>query len=91
MKAKSNEVILFVCWLVLILATMVTVYWGTQQNTLVLQLVVILLIAVLKAGVIIDGFMELRHASVRWRMIMYGWPVAMSAVIAITLLLAQTG
>ncbi|MCK9237246.1 MAG: cytochrome C oxidase subunit IV family protein [Thiopseudomonas sp.] len=91
MKQKSNEVVLFACWLVLILATMVTVYWGAQQTTLVLQVVVILIIAILKAGVIIDGFMELRHASVRWRMIMYGWPVAMSAIIAVTLLAAQTG
>lgn len=91
MKQKSNEVVLFVCWLVLILATMVTVYWGAQQTTLVLQVVVILIMAIVKAGVIIDGFMELRHASVRWRMIMYGWPVAMSAIVAVTLLAAQTG
>lgn len=91
MKQKSNEVVLLVCWVVLMLATMATVYWGAQQSTLALQLAAILVIAIVKSGVIIDGFMELRHASVRWRMIMYGWPVVMSAVIAVTLLAAQAG
>lgn len=74
----------------LIAATLATVYWGAQQVSLVMQLAVILPIALLKSGIIIDGFMELRHAGFRWRLIMYGWPLAMSLVIAFTLLFAST-
>lgn len=91
MKHIHNEIVLFCCWLVLIVATLATVYWGAQKTTLALQLAAILPIALVKSGVIIDGFMELRHAPLHWRLVMYGWPIAMCAVIAVTLLVAQTG
>lgn len=86
MNSLKHEAVLFGCWLVLMLATMATVYWGTHSSTLVLQVVVVLLIAVFKSSVIIDGFMELWHAEGKWRLIMYGWPVLMSLVIGVTLL-----
>ncbi len=91
MSNNRSEVILLLCWLSLILATLATVYWGTRQTTLILQLAVIVPIALFKSSVIIDGFMELRHAGLRWRLIMYGWPLAMSMVMVVTLLAASAG
>ena len=86
MNSLKHEAVLFGCWLVLMLATMATVYWSTHAATLTLQVVTILLIALFKSGVIIDGFMELWHAESKWRLIMYGWPVLMALVIGVTLL-----
>lgn len=91
MSSFKSEVFLALCWLALMLATLATVYWGAQQNSLALQLAATLPIALFKSGLIIDGFMELRHAGVRWRLLMYGWPLAMSVIVAATLLLAPAG
>ncbi len=87
MNRLKHEAVLLGCWLVLMLLTLGTVYWGSHAGSLLLQVAVILAIAVIKAGVIIDGFMELWHASGTWRLLMYGWPVVMALVIATTLLL----
>lgn len=86
MGKLKHETILLGCWFTLMLATLGTVYWGTHATTLTLQVTVILLLALLKSAVIIDGFMELWHAERKWRVLMYGWPVVMSLVIAVTLL-----
>lgn len=86
MNSLKHEKILLGCWVALMLLTAVTVYWGANATSLVLQVVVILIIAVIKAGIIIDGFMELWHSSAKWRLIMYGWPVVMGLAVAITLL-----
>lgn len=86
MNSLKHEIVLFGCWVTLMLATMGTVYWGTHASTLTLQVVVIMLIAILKSGVIIDGFMELWSAEGKWRLIMYGWPVLMALVVGATLL-----
>ncbi|NLD15712.1 MAG: cytochrome C oxidase subunit IV family protein [Gammaproteobacteria bacterium] len=83
----KHEKILLGCWAALMLLTLGTVYWGSHAGSLLLQVLVILVIAVIKAGVIIDGFMELWHAPGKWRLVMYGWPVVMALVIAATLLL----
>lgn len=83
----SNTKVLFVCWLVLVIATAVTVYLGASALTLATQVAAVLAVAVFKSGLIIDGFMELRHTQRRWRIIMYGWPLAMSLIIAATLLI----
>lgn len=86
MNSLKHEKILLGCWLTLMLLTAATVYWGANATNLLLQVVVILIIAVIKAGFIIDGFMELWSASAKWRLIMYGWPVVMGLVVAATLL-----
>lgn len=91
MNGKSHTGLLVCCWLLLILATLATVYWGTRLAIPGLQLAVILVIAIIKAGLIIDGFMELRHAAPGWRVIMYGWPLAMALIIALTLWFARGG
>ncbi len=85
----SNTKVLFVCWLLLVMVTAVTVYLGASTLTLATQVGAVLAVAVIKSALIIDGFMELRHTQRRWRIIMYGWPVAMSLIIAVTLLLPR--
>ena len=83
----SNSKVLFFCWLALVVATAVTVYLGGSAMTLDGQVAAVLIVAIIKSGLIIDGFMELRHTERRWRVIMYGWPLAMSLIIAATLLI----
>ena len=83
----SNSKVLFFCWLALVVATAVTVYFGGSAMTLAGQVAAVLIVAIIKSGLIIDGFMELRHTERRWRVIMYGWPLAMSLIIAATLLI----
>ena len=82
----SNTKVLLLCWLALVVATAATVYFGANAATLLSQVVAVLGVALVKSGLIIDGFMELRHAQTRWRVVMYGWPVAMCLLIAVTLL-----
>ena len=83
----SNSKVLFFCWLALVVATAVTVYLGGSAMTLAGQVAAVLIVGIIKSGLIIDGFMELRHTERRWRVIMYGWPLAMSLIIAATLLI----
>lgn len=83
----SNSKVLFFCWLALVVATAITVYFGASALTLTSQVAAVLAVAIVKSGLIIDGFMELRHTETRWRIIMYGWPLAMSLIIAVTLLI----
>lgn len=82
----SNTKVLFFCWLALVVATAATVYFGASALTLTTQVAAVLVVAIIKSGLIIDGFMELRHVARRWRLIMYGWPLAMSLIIAVTIL-----
>ncbi len=86
MNDIKHEIALLGCWIALMLATTATVYWGTHSTSLTLQVVGIMLIAIFKSGVIIDGFMELWSAGSKWRLIMYGWPVLMAVVVGATLL-----
>ena len=83
----SNTKVLMICWLALVVATAATVYFGAHAVTLGSQVAAVLCVALIKSGLIIDGFMELRHTQRRWRIIMYGWPLAMSLIIAATLLI----
>ncbi len=83
----SNSKVLFFCWLALVVATAVTVYLGGSAMTLAGQVAAVLIVAIIKSGLIIDGFMELRHTERRWRVIMYGWSLAMSLIIGASLLI----
>ncbi|MNU04973.1 hypothetical protein D3C72_2496130 [compost metagenome] len=47
--------------------------------------VVILLVAVGKAWLITDGFMEMRHAPRLWRRLMLSWALVLAAVVGLTL------
>lgn len=86
MHKLKHESVLLGCWLVLMLATLATVYWSSHVAPRALQVTGILLIALLKSAIIIDGFMELWSAGSRWRLIMYGWPLLMALVVGATLL-----
>ncbi|MNP87539.1 hypothetical protein D3C76_1885000 [compost metagenome] len=46
----------------------------------------ILLVALGKAWLISDGFMELRHAPRLWRRLMLAWPLLLTTLTALTLL-----
>lgn len=49
----------------------------------------ILLLALGKAWLISEGFMELRHAPRLWRCLLLGWPLALLASVALTLMLLR--
>lgn len=45
----------------------------------------ILLLAVAKAWLIADGFMELRHGPRLWRWLLLGWPLALALLLGLIL------
>ncbi|CRM48288.1 MULTISPECIES: cytochrome C oxidase subunit IV family protein [Pseudomonas] len=59
---------LVACWLGLVGLSVGTVLAGASGGGWA-----VLLLAVVKAWVIVDGFMELRHAPRRWRALLLGW------------------
>lgn len=64
-------------WLGLALLTVATVRAAGSAAPWLAGLVVALAIA--KAWLIVDGFMELRHAPRGWRLLVLAWPFAMAA------------
>jgi uncharacterized membrane protein len=82
----SASKVLLVCWLVLTVLCVSTILLGNAGPTPLLTLAV-LLVAVSKAWLIADSFMELRHASRLWRGLMLSWPLVMAAGILLTLLI----
>ncbi|MCD0501388.1 cytochrome C oxidase subunit IV family protein [Bordetella petrii] len=68
---------LFWCWvgLVLLTAATVAVAGGAGGEP---ARAVIAVLAVVKAWLIIDGFMELRHAPRGWYLLLLAWPVAIA-------------
>jgi len=79
--------VLIVCWTVLALLSTGTVALGQAAGTGQVS-VAILMVAVTKAWVIADGFMELRHAPRLWRGLILSWAVLLATVIATILLSA---
>jgi len=74
-----NETLRLLCyWIGLVLLTAATVNIAGGARLPWPQLGVIAL-AVAKAWLIIDGFMELRHAPRAWRLLLLAWPFAMAA------------
>ncbi|MBO9356436.1 hypothetical protein GG851_20790 [Bordetella petrii] len=74
-----NETSRLLCyWLGLALMTVATVRVAGGALLPWPHLAVIAL-AVAKAWLIIDGFMELRHAPRAWRLLLLAWPFAMAA------------
>ncbi len=73
----SASKVLIGCWLALAILATATVLLGNAGSTLVLAGSV-LTIALVKAWVITEGFMELRHAPAMWRLLLLGWPLAMA-------------
>jgi len=59
---------------------------GSSGSTLLLAAGV-MAIALIKAWLITDGFMELRHAPRLWRLLLLCWPLAMATGIVLAMLL----
>ena len=74
----SASKVLIGCWLGLAVLSVATVLLGSSGSTLALAAGV-LAVALIKAWLISDGFMELRHAPIQWRLLLATWPVAMAA------------
>ncbi|MBV7483613.1 cytochrome C oxidase subunit IV family protein [Bordetella sp. BOR01] len=74
----SETVRLLCYWLGLVVLTVATVSAAGGAALPSLQGWVIAL-AVAKAWLVIDGFMELRHAPRAWRLLLLAWPLAMAA------------
>lgn len=68
------------CWIGLVLLSVGTVWMGSKTATELLA-AGILLAALGKAWLIIDGFMEMRHANWFWRCMMLGWPLALASAV----------
>ncbi|WP_095055895.1 cytochrome C oxidase subunit IV family protein [Pseudomonas sp. Irchel s3b2] len=75
---------LLVCWAALATLSVCTVVLAQAGATWPLS-VAILLVAVGKAWLIADGFMEMRDAPRLWRRLMVGWAVVLAAVVGLTL------
>lgn len=73
--------VLLACWIALVLLSLATVAslgLPSARDTLL----VLLLLALGKAWLIVDGFMELRHAPWPWRALMLAWPLTMALGVA---------
>ena len=80
----STSRILIACWMSLAALSTGTVALG-QAGAAGLVTLAILAVAVAKAWLIADGFMELRHAPRLWRRLVLSWAVVLATVIGISL------
>lgn len=78
--------VLLVCWAALATLSVCTVMLAQAGATWLLS-IVILLVAVGKAWLITDGFMEMRHAPRLWRRLMLSWALVLATVVGLTLIL----
>ncbi|MBL1321860.1 MAG: cytochrome C oxidase subunit IV family protein [Methylophaga sp.] len=60
-------------WLLMMLLTLTTYFIGELSYHGVVAVLFLLLTAMVKGGLIIRDFMELKGVSFLWRAIMYGW------------------
>ncbi|KDN99087.1 MULTISPECIES: cytochrome C oxidase subunit IV family protein [Pseudomonas] len=72
-----TSIFLLLCWLALTCLSLGTVMLG--------QGALILLLAVAKAWLITDGFMELRHGPQRWRWLLLSWALVLAALVGLSL------
>jgi len=72
------------CWMALAVLSTGTVALG-QVAASGLVSIAILAVAVTKAWLIADGFMELRHAPRLWRGLILSWAVLLASVIGIVI------
>jgi cytochrome c oxidase subunit IV len=81
----SASRVLLACWAGLAALSVCTVVLGQAAATTLLS-IAILLVAVGKAWLIADGFMEMRHAPRLWRRLMLSWAVVLAVVVGLTLM-----
>lgn len=80
----STSRVLIACWMTLAVLSTGTVALG-QIATTELVSIAILVVAVTKAWLIADGFMELRHAPRLWRRLVLSWAALLAIAISFTL------
>ncbi|MCP1456361.1 cytochrome C oxidase subunit IV family protein [Pseudomonas kilonensis] len=80
----STSRVLIACWMTLAVLSTGTVALG-QIATTGLVSIAILVVAVTKAWLIADGFMELRHAPRLWRRLVLSWAALLAIAISFTL------
>lgn len=80
--ASVSRKTLVVSWVALVLLSVITVMAGQFDHRL-LPGMIVLLAGLAKAWLIVDHFMELRHAHQGWRMAMLGWPLVMALAIGL--------
>lgn len=85
MNASTSPRILILSWLGLVALSITTVLAADLEFRL-LAGGIVLLAGFSKALIIIDRFMELRHASLFWRLLMLGWPLVMALSIGLGML-----
>ncbi|ALI09953.1 MULTISPECIES: cytochrome C oxidase subunit IV family protein [Pseudomonas] len=81
----SASRVLITCWMALAVLSTGTVALG-QVAASALVSIAILAVAVTKAWLIADGFMELRHAPRLWRRLILSWAALLAVLIASTLM-----
>lgn len=77
----SASRVLIACWMTLAVLSTGTVALG-QIATTGLVSIAILVVAVTKAWLIADGFMELRHAPRLWRRLVLSWAALLAIAIS---------
>lgn len=80
----STSQLLIGAWLGLVLLSVGSVQLGNAGAGLTLAAAV-LLAALVKAWLIVDNFMHLRHAPPLWRGLLLGWPLLVGALVLLTL------
>jgi uncharacterized membrane protein (DUF441 family) len=80
----SASPVLIACWMALAVLSTGTVALG-QVAASGLVSIASLAVAVTKAWLIADGFMELRHAPQLWRRLVLSWAVVLAIAISFTL------
>ncbi|MCP1445095.1 NADH:ubiquinone oxidoreductase subunit K [Pseudomonas sp. GGS8] len=80
----SASRLLLVCWAALATLSVCTVVLSQVGATWLLS-IAILLVAVGKAWLITDGFMEMCHAPRWWRRLMVSWALVLAVVVGLTL------
>lgn len=87
MSARS---FLLICWAALATLSLGTLLLAQGLLRWPLSLLVLLL-AVAKAWLITEGFMELRHAPRLWRRLLLGWPLVLALLLGLGLGLGLRG
>ena len=78
-----NIINIHTLWLLMVILTVSSYILGKLGVSGLLATFILLLTAVIKGGLIIRDFMELREVSLLWRIIMYGWLFGVTLSIAI--------
>jgi hypothetical protein len=74
-------------WLALVAITLITWLWGRQEVAGAVLVLPALLFALVKGQLLVDHFMEARHAGLFWRLLLGGYLIVVTAGIAAAFLI----